>query len=151
FVIGYFFSENTSQDLLNNPFLDMTAAQKGATIMYTLGLYVKLLFFPYPLTHDYYPYHIPIMEWSDIRTLISAGVYALLIGLGLYGTWKKHVYGYTIAYFLATLSIVSNIVFPIGTFMNERFLFMPSLVFGIFFGYYIWQWLQGDKTWKRWV
>src|SRR5204862_527527 len=42
-------------DLMNNPFVDMTLPQKYATILYTLGLYVKLLIFPHPLTCDYYP------------------------------------------------------------------------------------------------
>ena len=30
-------------------------------------------------------------------------------------------------WYLLTLSVVSNVVFPVGTFMSERFLFMPSL------------------------
>jgi hypothetical protein len=148
-IIGYLFSENTSEDLLNNPFLGMMPEQKAATILYTLGLYVKLLIFPYPLTHDYYPYHIPIMEWMDWRTILSALAYLGLFGLAVIGTIRKKVYGFATLYFLATLSIVSNIFFPIGTFMNERFLFMPSLAFSIVFGYYAGTAMRSEVQWKR--
>ena len=135
-VIGFLFSENTSTDLLNNPFLEMNGAQKAATIMYTLGEYVRLLIFPHPLTHDYYPYHVPIMEWSDAGTLISLCIYLILGVLALLGLRKKWVLSFGILYFLATLSIVSNVFFPIGTFMNERFAFMPSLAFCFVAAYY---------------
>jgi tetratricopeptide (TPR) repeat protein len=148
-IIGYLFSENTAEDLLNNPFLGMMPEQKAATILYTLGLYVKLLMFPYPLTHDYYPYHIPIMEWMDWRTILSALTYLALFGLAIIGTIRKQVYGFATLYFLATLSIVSNVFFPIGTFMNERFLFMPSLAFSIVFGYYAGTYMRSATSWKR--
>ncbi|MEM9023510.1 MAG: tetratricopeptide repeat protein, partial [Bacteroidota bacterium] len=47
-------------ELMNDPFLGQSEGDKFATIFYTMGLYIKLLVFPHPLTHDYYPYHIPI-------------------------------------------------------------------------------------------
>ncbi|HLF63728.1 MAG TPA: hypothetical protein VI603_08245 [Saprospiraceae bacterium] len=150
-VIGFLFSENTSQDLLNNPFLGMTTGEQAATILYTLGLYAKLLVFPHPLTHDYYPYHIPIMDWSDIGTLISGGAYILLLGLAIVGLFRKRIYAFAILYFLATLSIVSNVFFPIGTFMNERFLFMPSLAFSIVVGYYAARYIHSTIPWIRWL
>jgi len=112
---------------------------------------VKLLVFPHPLTHDYYPYHIPIMEWFKPGTLISAGVYLALIGLLIAGFFRKRVYAFAILYFLATLSIVSNIFFPIGTFMNERFVFMPSLAFCIVAGYYASRYIRSATPWVRWL
>ena len=42
---------------------------------------------------------------------------------------KRSLISFGIAYFLISLSIVSNIVFSVGTNMAERFLFMPSLGF----------------------
>ena len=148
-VIGYLLGDALPQDVMNNPFLGMTDAQQSATIVLTLGLYLKLLFFPHPLTHDYYPYHIPIMEWSDPVVILSLIGYCLLIGLGLYGLFRRRVFGYAILYYLATLSIVSNIVFPIGTFMNERFLFMPSFALAVIAGHYGSQGLQSTVKWQR--
>jgi tetratricopeptide (TPR) repeat protein len=74
-----------------------------------------------------------------------------LAGLALFGLRKKHIYSYAILCFLATLSIVSNVFFPIGTFMNERFLFMPSLAFSVIAGYYAARYIHGSVPWQKWL
>lgn len=116
-------------DLMNNPFLEMKGGEKLATITYTLGLYIKLLFLPFPLTHDYYPYAIPIMKWSDWKVLLSLGLYLSLIYVGYKELKKKTVAGYGIWFYLITLTIVSNIIINLGTFMNDRFIYMSSVGF----------------------
>lgn len=116
-------------DLMNNPFLGLGAGQKLATIFLTLGWYVKLMFWPYPLTHDYYPYHVPVVNWADWRAL---GSLALYLGMGIWAVLnlrKRSVPAYSILFFLLTISIVSNLFVSVGTFMNERFVFMPSVGF----------------------
>ncbi len=127
-VIGFLLDSGTPiTDVMNNPFAEMNTSNKMATIFYTLGIYFKLSFFPHPLTHDYYPYHIPIMNWSDMGSL---GSLLLYIGLGIYtliGIFKKWVSAYALFVYFAALSIVSNIFVGVGTFMNERFLFMASM------------------------
>ncbi len=58
------------KELMNNPFLKLegqtyvpfTFGEKSATIVYTMGKYLQLLVFPYPLTHDYYPRQIEIQD-----------------------------------------------------------------------------------------
>lgn len=135
-VLGFDFG-GTPKELMNNPFLKIvdntyvpfSFGEKAATIMYTLGKYILLLIFPHPLTHDYYPRHIDIMSFSNWQVILSAVVY---LALGIYAVLnfkKKDLVSFSILYFFITLSIVSNIVFPIGTNMSERFLFMPSLGF----------------------
>ena len=125
----------SSMELMNNPFVKLqgntyvpfSGGEKWATIIYTLGKYVQLLIFPHPLTHDYYPRHIPIMHFGDWKVILSALVY---IGMGIYaliGFKKKDPISYGILFFLASISIASNIVFPIGTNMSERFAYMPSI------------------------
>ena len=126
-------------ELLNNPFIKIennqyvpfTFGEKSATIIYTLGKYVQLLVFPNPLTHDYYPRHIEIMHWGNWQVLLSFLTYASLIAAAIFGWAKRKIYSFGIFYFLITLSIVSNIVFPIGTNMSERFMYMPSLGFSL--------------------
>ena len=76
-VLGTF-SVEVAKELMNNPFLYMTGSEKFATIFYTLGVYIKLIIFPHPLTFDYYPYHIPKMSWDDISPVIAAVAYLLL-------------------------------------------------------------------------
>ncbi|MEI6681156.1 MAG: tetratricopeptide repeat protein [Bacteroidota bacterium] len=123
-----------ADDLMNNPFVEMSLPQKYATILYTLGLYLKLLLFPHPLTCDYYPYHIPIIHPSDLRALFPLAVYLAMIIYIFLKIRKKSLVAYCFLFFLVTISIASNILFPIGAFMNERFLFIPSLAFCILLG-----------------
>ncbi|MEL6864491.1 MAG: tetratricopeptide repeat protein [Bacteroidota bacterium] len=135
-VIGFSMGE-APNELMNNPFLKLEGnryvpldtGEKLATIMYTLGKYVQLLILPHPLTHDYYPRQIAIMTWGNWQVILS---FLMYLGMGLYAIraiLKKDPVGFGIAFFLASLSIVSNIVFPVGTNMSERFLFMPSVGF----------------------
>ncbi len=123
------------KELMNNPFLklvnnqwvDFSAAEKSATIASTLWEYFRLIIFPHPLTHDYYPRHIDIQNWASGKALLGIGVNLALAVIALWGLRKKDPISYGIWFYLITLSIASNIVFPVGTNMSERFLFMPSV------------------------
>jgi hypothetical protein len=124
-------------DLMNNPFLGMKPAEKFGSIMYTLGKYIALMFWPHPLSHDYYPYAIPKIPIFALIPLISLVGYTLLLYTGFKGWVKKSIYSYSILFYLITLSIVSNIVINLGTFMNERFIFMASAGFCIALAYFL--------------
>ncbi len=127
-------------ELMNNPFIKIVnnqyvhfdLSEKLATIMYTLGKYLNLLFFPHPLTHDYYPRHVDMMSWKDITVILSLVMYFIMAFTAIKYFKKNKLVSFSILYFLITLSIVSNIVFPIGTNMSERFMFMPSIGFSLF-------------------
>lgn len=134
---------------MNDPYLFDTfgepveKGEKTATIFYTMGLYVKLLFYPHPLTHDYYPKHIPIIGWSDPRAWVSLLLYVAMglfsVAIGLLRLARKYtedvgndlrsrdVYAYGVLHFLVTFLLFSNLFFQIGTFMNERFMYVPSI------------------------
>ena len=124
-----------SMELMNNPFLklvngsyvDFSGGEKFATILFTLGKYIALLLFPHPLSHDYYPRAVDIMGFGDWQVLLSLLLYIAIIGAGLFFWKRDKLISFGLLYYIITLSIVSNIVFPIGTNMSERFLFMPSL------------------------
>ncbi len=142
-VLGYVLGsgEVVAQELLNDPFLNATTGEKYATVFYTLGLYVKLLFAPLVLTHDYYPKQIPIIGWGDLRAIASFALYAIMGLAALWGIYKKQAWAYGIAFYIITLSIVSNVVISIGTFMNERFLYIPSIGFCLIAALAIGRWL----------
>lgn len=130
-AIGDITSQSIATELMNNSFLGMTFSQKYATIFFTLGMYIKLLFFPLTLTFDYYPYHIHIMNWGNIYVILSILIYLSLGIIALLGLKKKTIVSYGIWFYLISFSIVSNVFFSIGAFANERFMFMPSLGFVI--------------------
>ncbi len=137
-VIGYLLGNGANiTELMNNPFVNMGFGEKFATIFYTLGKYIKLLFWPNPLSYDYYPYAIATQSWSSIGSLASLIIY---IGGGIaavFGLLKKRVWAYAVLFYLFTLSIVSNIPFTVGAPMNERFMYMPSVAFALVLSYYL--------------
>lgn len=124
-----------SNELMNNPFLKLegnqyvpfTGAERQATVFYTLGKYIQLFLFPYPLTHDYYPMHIPRMTWGQPASLLSFLLYLGMGIVGVMGLRKKSPVAYGLLFYLATLSIVSNVWLIVGTNMSERLVFMPSV------------------------
>jgi len=127
----------TITDLMNNPFLEMNGSEKMATIMFTLMKYFQLYIFPHPLSHDYYPYAIPILGWGDIRAWGSLILHIVLAIWAIIGLRKKWITSYALLYYFATLSIVSNIVINLGTFMNERFIYMSSVGLALIAAYFI--------------
>lgn len=130
-------SSSVPQELMNNSFLGASVADKYATITLTLGYYIKLLFFPHPLTYDYYPYMIPIISWSDWRAIVPLIIHIFLIFIAFKGLKKKNIISYSIWFYAITFSLTTNILFPIGVFMNERFMYIPSFGFVIIITYFL--------------
>ncbi|MBI1185448.1 hypothetical protein GC194_14350 [bacterium] len=131
------FETGVETTVLNNPFLYLSTSEKYGTILYTWLLYFKLHFIPFPLTHDYYPFQIPVKEISNFWSVLSLILYLFVFVLGIIGLARKKPFAFWIIYFGATFSISSNLFFNIGTFMNERFVFEASLAICIGLGYYL--------------
>ncbi|MBL7775494.1 MAG: tetratricopeptide repeat protein, partial [Saprospiraceae bacterium] len=135
-ILGWKFG-GAPLELMNNPFLKIvgdrwvpfTFAEKLATNLYTLGKYLALLVFPHPLTHDYYPRFISMKTFADPAVLLSLAAHLGLLWYALRGLGRRDPLSFGILFYLLTISIVSNIVFPVGTNMGERFVFMPSVGF----------------------
>ena len=118
-----------ADDIITEPFLYASTAERFATIFLTFGKYLRLLVFPHPLTIDYYPYHVQLAHFGDAGVWLSIVAYAAAAVFAVVNLKRKSVVSYGIIVYLATFSVVSNLPFSIGTFMSERFMFMPSLGF----------------------
>lgn len=126
---------DTPNELLNNPFIKVvdgsylafTSEEKWATILYGLGKYIQLLVFPHPLTHDYYPRHVGVMNFSDLSVWVSGIMNLALLGIAALGIRRRSMISLMIVFYYATIFLTSNVLFPIGTHISERFLFVPSL------------------------
>ncbi|MBX2891665.1 MAG: glycosyltransferase family 39 protein [Saprospiraceae bacterium] len=126
-------------ELMNNPFLKIEGnewvpwafSEKLATVFFTLLKYVQLLFVPHPLTHDYYPKQIEMLRFGSPGALLGLALYVFLAIYALSGLRRRDPVRFGILFYLLTISIVSNIVFPVGTLMGDRFVFMPSVGFCI--------------------
>ena len=136
-ALGSMMQPDMTSNILNNPYVHSTRAQQIATTLITWGIYLKLLFFPHPLTHDYYPHQIAITDFSNpLVWLLLIGCIAL-VGYGIWKLKKKTVPAFAILYFIITFSITSNLLFNVGTFMNERFVFMASAGFTLLVGWWL--------------
>lgn len=141
-ALGGFMPEDMSHIILNNPFLEATAVQRIATVISTWGIYLKLLFFPHPLTHDYYPRQIEITSFANPWVILLVISILFILFYALKNLKSKNIVSFGILFFIITFSIVSNLFINIGTFMNERFLFAPLLGFTIIMAFYLGKLLQ---------
>lgn len=123
--VGFQYQKVT--ELMDNPYLLATTEQKYATIMIPLLKYLQLFFYPHPLSYDYGYNQIPYTTFSDPVVWFSILLHFGLIVIALF-TYKKHpIYAWCIAFHLAGIFIVSNILINIGAPMGERFLYQSSL------------------------
>jgi len=149
-AIGWDGKTEPAVELMNDPYLKLAPAPDGktqvyvpfsdseryGTVLYTWGEYIRLLVLPHPLTNDYYPKHIRGAK-NEIPTLTDPWVLLILlfhIGLAVWafiGLLKRKPYAFALIFYAATFSVVSNLFFPIGTNMAERFMFMPSIGFSL--------------------
>ncbi|MCS7074599.1 MAG: DUF1736 domain-containing protein, partial [Bacteroidia bacterium] len=123
-----------SKELLNNPYLNASVEQKYATIIWVLGKYLWLLFFPIQLAYDYSYNQIPLKTFLEPTVLLSILIYAGIKLYGFRGMKQRTPVSFGIWWYLLTISLVSNIVINIGAPMGERFLFQPSIGFAIVVG-----------------
>lgn len=108
-----------------------TETDRLATSIMIMGMYVKLLIVPHPLSWDYSFNQIPIVGPGSWEALLSI---VLVLGLGVVAIRmfiKKDPLAWGILFFLITMSIVSNIFIMLGATLGERFLFTPSLGFAM--------------------
>lgn len=139
-ALDWQFAGTSMNDPLNNPFLKIgatdwepfTFAEKSATIWYVLLDYARLLVWPHPLTHDYYPFKITRQSYAAPAVWASIALYTAILGLAAWGLLKKWPLAFGIILYLIPLLLVANVFVPVGTFMAERFLFMPSAGFCFF-------------------
>lgn len=122
-------------DIMNDPFLYAGSAEKSATAFYILLKYLQLLVWPHPLVYDYGYAQIAYRHFSDPMVLLSIALHAGLI-IVIWAGWKrKALWSFAALYYLATISIVSNLLIPLGGTMGERLLYIPSFAFALFSAY----------------
>lgn len=138
-------SSQLPDELMNNPFLAATPMEKIATVLYTWFVYFKLLIFPHPLTYDYYPYHIRLVDFSNGWVLLLIASLLFLGIMFIKGLKSRSILSFCILGFFASFILVSNLLFPVGTFMNERFVFMPSVFWLLALVSVIYLWIDTSK------
>lgn len=126
-VVGW--GSGAMDDLLNDPFLYASASERYGTIFVVLLDYLKLLLWPHPQSYDYgyatFAYYRMTELWPVVSLLLhtGAGILALM--------WlrRRTSIAFGILFYLITLSIISNLLLPLGATMGERLIYHSSVGF----------------------
>jgi len=116
-----------------------------ATIFVVLGMYLKLALLPYPLISDYSKNTIPIANFSSTVVWVCVLFYASMVLLIIFRLRenRKDLWAMGLVLYLGNLLLFSNILFLIGSGLNERFLFFSSTGIAILVALVIERWVTG--------
>lgn len=121
---------NRELDIIDNSLLAATSfTEMLATNFVILWEYLRLLFFPHPLSWDYSYNQIPLSGFSNPVAIFSLLLHALLLVYALFSLRRKNWVAFGILFYFITLSVSSNLVVRIASTLAERFLFLPSIGF----------------------
>ena len=123
---------NAEKEVLNNPYYFAHGSQKLATEIGTSVNYLKLLFWPHPLSADYSYNSIPYKTFAHPQVWLSLIVHSLMLaGIAFYSFFKKEYkfIGFALAFYMFHLLLVNNVIFNIGATMGERLVFHSSVGF----------------------
>ena len=117
-------------DALDNPLLRAEGAgELWASKIAVMGMFIKKLLIPYPMSSDYSFDAIPLSNWGSPEVYVWLAVYGVLAYFAWKGLASKKVYSYAILLFLITIAPISNILFNYVVAFAERAMFTPSLGF----------------------
>ncbi|MBK9730234.1 MAG: tetratricopeptide repeat protein [Chitinophagaceae bacterium] len=131
-------------EVMDNPYVLASLADKYATMLYVLLRYVQLLFWPHPLSYDYSYKQIPYQDFSSIGVWFAVLLHLLMIVIIIYGLRKKDLLSWCLLFYLSGMFIISNLLINIGAPMAERFLFQATVPFSILLTEI------GRRLWLRW-
>jgi tetratricopeptide (TPR) repeat protein len=122
-------STTATAEVLNNPFLYATSPERWATKIEILNRYLRLLFYPYPLSSDYSYNTIPYTNFTNGWVWVSVFIHLSMIAAMVVLFIRRNILSFAIAFYLFNLFLVSNLVFDIGATMGERLVYHSSLGF----------------------
>lgn len=141
-----FTGHTENNDIVTNAYLFAHGSQKAATIIATQLWYIKLLFFPHPLSCDYSYNQIPYTTFSDplvwFSILVYTGIFITMVPLLI----RRHLIAFGIAFFLLNWILISNLVINRGGTIGERLMYHSSLGFAILLAWLIYKIYESIKT-----
>ena len=104
---------------------------KLGTGMLVLGKYLKLILIPYPMSYYYGYACITPVPLSNAGAILALIIYLSLFGTAIFFFRKNALLSFSLLFYLASISVFSDLVFPIPGIMGDRFLLIPSIGFCI--------------------
>lgn len=123
-------------DFVDNPIAHSQIYERIATASAVFFRYILIMIFPVKLSSDYSYHQIPIYQ-TFLKIPPAAGILILIAipVIAVYYRKRYPVLSLAGAFFLIPFLIVSNIIFPIGTIMGERLLYLPAAGFALSVGF----------------
>ncbi|HQV00215.1 MAG: DUF1736 domain-containing protein [Bacteroidia bacterium] len=116
-----------STDVFNNPFIHADRLQRLATVLLTWLLYLQKIVWPSNLAYDYSFNQIPITDFGNLWVWLSLFIHAGITVWAILQFKTQKWIAFAWLWYVATFSIVSNLLFNIGAPLADRFMYIPSL------------------------
>jgi tetratricopeptide (TPR) repeat protein len=130
----------------DNPLVAADFWTARLTAIKVLLKYLGLLVWPLRLSCDYSYNQVPLGGWGDWKALASL---AVCIGAAITAVvcWRRaRPVCFFIAFSFAALAPTSNLLFPVGAVMAERFLYLPAIAMA---GCAVLAWRVAGRRWMR--
>lgn len=130
----------------DNPLVGADFWTVRLTAIKVLVQYLGLLVWPLRLSCDYSYNQVSLSGWGDWKALVSLAV-CIAAAVVAVVCWRraKPVCG-LVVFFFAALAPTANLLFPIGTIMAERFLYLPAIAAA---GCAVLAWRWASRRWTR--
>jgi len=138
-------SEDSVNDILNNPYALASGTEKLATQICTTLSYLRLLIFPHPLSADYSYNTILYKDFGNPLVWLSLIVHLGLFRMMFYYFKRRSVLCFAIAFYLMNLLLICNIIFNIGGTMGERLIYHSSVGFCIAVAFFLYKAMEKIK------
>lgn len=117
---------------LDNPIAYSPHIERISTAFLVFSRYIGLIFFPYRLASDYSYDSLPVVSsFFNPLTLIGLVLFITIIVISVVTAKRSLFIPLAGILFLFPYLIVSNIFFPIGTMLGERFMYFPTAGFSL--------------------
>jgi tetratricopeptide (TPR) repeat protein len=119
-------------DPFDNPLAGLEPPLRWANALLVLGRYLGLLALPHHLCPDYSFAALPLASVWSLPTLLLALTLPAVLGLLWWAAWRTlPTAAVGLGWLLVCLLPVANLLFPIGTGMAERLLYLPAAGFAL--------------------
>ncbi len=97
----------------------------------SLLFYLQILIYPSPLVYYYGFNMIPVSNLANIWVILSLFIHIAFFVYAIRSFREKRLLSFAIVWYIVSISVYSNILFPVTGIVSERFVFTASLGFCI--------------------
>jgi len=111
--------------------IDAPLKLKAGTALYVTAAYLKKLVFPLNMGFYYGYKQIEPQNLFHLQSLLSLLIHVVLVVLAFKLYKREKLFTFAVFFYLASISIFSNLVMPMPGLFADRFAYIPSLGFSI--------------------